>query len=165
MHDILDAHQAIAWDMDHTLVDGPNSEFFRDYIKRHGAKRSFHVVTFRTGGWLEETREELASHGVTDSHIRSIVGVPDRLYYAHSLSSGSGMGSSLYAACGGSAATLAADAEAFQSWKALAAKKLGCTLLVDDLVEIVGPGCAKHGITLLDALTKTGLILPARPAS
>jgi hypothetical protein len=46
-HPVLDEHAVIAWDMDSTLVNGPNSAFFRSYILAHPEKRHV-VITHRT---------------------------------------------------------------------------------------------------------------------
>lgn len=133
---ILDNHKTIAWDVDQTLVNGPNSRFFRDYI-RSNTDKVHYLVTFRTPRfWAEEALEELRSHGLDPTLIAGVSSVPTDLFEAfarrhefpdHPL------------------------LDDFEHWKGMEAARLGCTLLVDDMEQAVIRGCARHSVTFVHA--------------
>ena len=58
-HPVLDQHNVIGWDIDQTLINGPNSVFFCAYILAHPEK-VHHLITFRPPGWDEEIYELFA---------------------------------------------------------------------------------------------------------
>lgn len=139
-HPLLDPHQIIAWDMDQTLIGGPNSEFFRAYILAHPEKEH-HIVTFRTGPsltytevalWRDECVYELNHEGMPHGTIRSISSLPDDLdLFGRVLSS--------------------AEADMMMTWKGKTAKGLGATVLVDDMQSMVERGCERYGVTFVHA--------------
>lgn len=132
----LDPHAVIAWDMDGTLIDGPNGAYFCQYIVANPQKQH-HIVTFRTPrAWAEFSPFELAPYGITRSMIAGIHNVPDELYHAY-------------------AQRLTffqpEKVEAYFEWKGLKSKEIGATVLVDDMPNHVLPGCQKYGITYVDS--------------
>lgn len=140
----LDCHDIIAWDMDGTLVNGPNAAFFRAYILAHPEKQH-HIVTFRTGPaqqdfavkfWHEECVYELHHHGVPHGTIRAVHSCPDDLYHAYAQSR------SFYNP---------EKTQAFMEWKGMKAAEFGATVLVDDMAALVVEGCTKYGIAYVDA--------------
>jgi len=141
-HPILDRHDAIAWDVDKTLVNGPNSEFFCRYVKAHPEKKHV-IVTFRTGAgyirrgqsWAEDAFEEVAVHGLSRKDFAGLLSVPDHLYDA-------------YASADGDAALV----DEFCHWKGQAAASAGCTVLVDDMEPEVIDGCQRHGVAFINSL-------------
>lgn len=132
MGHILDGHDVIAWDMDGTLIDGSHSAVFRDYIAARTDK-IHHVVTFRTPRrWVEEVYEELEGYGVSRDRLAGVHGVPLRLYEAYVRKD----------------PVLTGE---FVRWKGLKARKIGASVLIDDMSELVVPGCVEHGIRFLHA--------------
>jgi hypothetical protein len=146
-HPLLDPHQVIAWDMDGTLVDGPNAEFFRAYILAHPEKEH-HIVTFRTGPaqrfedvefWHEECVFELLHHGVPHGTIKQIHAMPDHLYHAWAQRR---------------SFIQEAEVAKFLDWKGATAAAIGATVMVDDMPGMVKKGCEKSGVTFIDAHSK-----------
>ncbi|RYD65103.1 MAG: hypothetical protein EOP83_08075, partial [Verrucomicrobiaceae bacterium] len=149
-HPLLDPHDTIAWDMDGTLIDGPNSEFFRAYILAHPEKHH-HIVTFRTGPsrrfpdnasalWKDDAIHELLEHGVALDVFKATHGIPEELYSAWA-----------------SRKTLLSEAEvaAYVMWKGKMAAEIGATVMVDDMPGMVKKGCKAHGVVFIDANLET----------
>lgn len=134
-HPLLDDHVSIGWDIDGTLIDGPNADFFRRYILANPDKEH-HLITFRDPVWAERVYEELRPYGIERDHIHSLNPCPQDLYIAYATRK-----SFLdWAKC-----------EAYLHWKGQMAKELGCTVLIDDMATQVIRGCEKHGIVYIDA--------------
>ena len=137
-HSDLDSHQIIAWDMDGTLVDGPNAAFFRKYILANPQKEH-HIVTFRTGPsqagleqtWAQDAIDELESYGVPRGTIKAVHSVPDNLFAAYANSRTLLVGEEL---------------DQFMCWKGKTAKSFGATVLVDDMEMMVIKGCDLHDV-------------------
>ena len=132
-HCILDRHENIAWDIDQTLIGGPNSDRFCEYICAHPEKKH-HLVTFRDPEWAEFALVEL--EGIVPVElIASINAIPQDLW-----SHASGI--------------IRPNDPAvikYKHWKATRAKAIGCTILIDDMAETVEEGCREHDVEFLDA--------------
>ncbi len=155
LHPILDEHAVIAWDMDGTLVDGPNSEFFLDYIRATPHKRH-HVVTFRNKAMAKDVWGELQSHGLdAKALIRSVENCPEPIHDCYMINhrlAGSNERHRYYR----SEPPLTRDefnayVDQFVLWKGLRATQIGATILVDDMPQWVLPGCYEHEVTFLHA--------------
>ncbi len=133
--EILERHKRIAWDIDGTLLGGPNSAFFRDYIQTH-REHEHHLVTFRNPAVVQDTFRELARNGISHAHIASLTNCPPHLWRA--LASPDDSPNS-------------ADRDEALGWKGKVASGKRCTILVDDLADYVATGCARHGVEFLDA--------------
>lgn len=155
MHPILDQHDVIAWDMDGTLVDGPNAAFFLSYIALTPQKRH-HIITFRNRAWADTCWAELRHNGLVEvkTLIRSVESCPELIHdcfmIRHRLDGAEERRRFL------DHRELTRDefethAEAFREWKGERAMILGCTILVDDMAPFVLPGCTKHAVTFLHA--------------
>lgn len=133
----LDPHEAIAWDVDQTLINGPNSEFFCRYIRGNPHKRHF-VVTFRTPhSWAEQALEQIRENGVDPRFISGVSSVPEHLFEAFAQRH----------------VTIdAARLLEFNHWKGMEAARLGCSVLVDDMEEHVILGCQRHRVKFLHSL-------------
>jgi FMN phosphatase YigB (HAD superfamily) len=133
---ILDNHKTIAWDIDETLVNGPNSRFFRDYI-RSNPDKIHHLVTFRTPrSWAEEALDQLRDHGLDPALITGVSSVPVDLFTAFA---------------GRHDCPDHPLLDDFAHWKGMEAARLGCTVLVDDMEDFVIRGCNRHGVTFVHA--------------
>jgi hypothetical protein len=133
---LLDEHRVIAWDMDGTLIEGPNSAFFREYIATRRDKEH-HVVTFRTPQrWVDEVYDELAGFGIRRDWLAGVHGVPVDLYHAYAQQHSFHQPDKV---------------NAFVRWKGLKAKEIGATVLIDDMHDLVVHGCNDHGVCFLHA--------------
>ena len=157
-HPILDKHGIIFWDQDKTLIDGPHSDFFRDYIAHHTEKKHF-IITFRDKDWANDIWEELQEAGLdARRHIQSVENCPEDIYKSFAVE-----------ICGKfdhlteeekawvakvDVATYRRHLSEFLCWKAMRAKELGGTLLVDDLEDWVIHGCKLHGVEFYHSHTK-----------
>jgi hypothetical protein len=146
-HPLLDPHAIIAWDMDGTLIDGPNAKFFRAYILAHPEKQH-HIVTFRTGPalvfaevtmWKDECVYELFHLGVQHGTIAKIHGMPDDLYHAWAQRK---------------TFLQPEKVEQFLDWKGRTAAEIGATVMIDDMPGMVKKGCKNHGVVFIDAHNK-----------
>ena len=156
-HEVLDRHQKIAWDMDGTLVDGPNARFFRDYIAAHPEK-DHHVVTFRNRSWANDIWEELESWGFdAHAHIKSIENCPEEIHDCYMINWRMDGAENRRRHREGPHFTRAEFDDLvrqFPLWKGLRAKEIGCTLLVDDMPSWVVAGCEEHGVEFFHAHTR-----------
>lgn len=161
IHPILDQHDAIAWDMDDTLIGGINSDLFRAYIAQTPHKRH-HVVTFRNKIRASTVWAELNACGLnTKKLIRSVESCPEVFAASHAL---------LHYKAGAEERRvlnnltpdvpreewldfLKENAMRFIEWKAERANTLGCTIIIDDLDHLVLPGCQKYDVAFFHAFT------------
>lgn len=153
-HHILDQHAVIAWDMDKTLVGGPNSKFFRDYIKAHPEK-SHHVVTFRDAEWAKDIEEELAQEGLPFSCILAVHSCPELVHDMHMVNIHpfkADVKKDMIESRLIDQDQLNDFSYRFLEYKGAQAKAIGATVLVDDLVDWCIRGCEKNGVVLLNSL-------------
>lgn len=122
-HPELDKHEIIAWDFDGTLVNGINSQEYREYIIAHPEKKHF-IVTFRNSIMALTIPYELSEVGFNFKHITGVMTNPT--------------GESV------------AD-ETVATYKARAAEFVGATILVDDMPEAASAGCSERNIVFMDA--------------
>lgn len=148
MHPILDQHDAIAWDMDGTLVDGPNSAYFRAYIALTPHKRH-HIVTFRNRAWADTCWAELRHNGLdAPRFIRSVESCPEHFHDCYHVRRDK---EPAFHAIYQDHHNFSLDqfneyADAYSFWKGERAMQMACTILVDDMPQNVLPGCERHGI-------------------
>jgi hypothetical protein len=154
IHPILDQHEAIAWDMDQTLVDGPNSAFFLDYIT-HTPHKRHHVVTFRNKSWANTAWAELRELGLDSAKlIRSVENCPEPIHDCFMIDKKFAGRDERHRYYNGPALTreeFDTNSSLFPLWKAERAKQIGCTILVDDMPQWVKAGCDLHGVQFLHA--------------
>jgi len=144
-HPLLSPHAKIAWDMDGTLVDSPNARFFQHYIIET-PWTEHHVVTFRGLDHVPGVYRQLAEHGVTPDMIAGVHACPQDLRAAYDERNDP------------------VKLDLFLRWKGLTAAGFGCTLLVDDMRELVIKGCEEHGVAYIDSWkTRTFPFVGDRP--
>lgn len=135
--------------MDLTLVDGPNSASLRAYIAAHPEK-THHLVTFRSPKtWAMMALDELEEHGLDRSLIADVHSVPHEHWMAHERHLGA---CEVARARGVESPAMPKDARLYVTFKALTAKRIGATIMVDDKPDHVEAACNEHGIAFLDAL-------------
>ncbi len=131
---ILDQHTILGIDFDGTLVGHPRSNILQQYIVDHPEK-TFHLISFRSHNMVQrlegDLRESTDETGVplTLAHFKEIRCIPDKLYERKALLD---------------------DGREYWGWKAIQCQNLGCTILVDDMYEIVGIFCTELGIPCLN---------------
>lgn len=144
--------------MDQTLIDGPNSEFYRAYIASTPNKQH-HILTFRSHSWANDIWEELNRCGLNSQRlIKSVSNCPDIMHDSfmvdqHNREHGRELDTLLWIMQSG----LTDDqfmkyVEDFPFWKGKMCHEIGATILVDDKPELVIHGCEKYKIAFLDAL-------------
>ena len=153
MHPVLDKHSIIAWDMDNTLINGPNSDYFRDYILRHPEK-SHHIITFRNKTWADMIWGELGRIGFdARTHISAIHNCPEDIHDSFMVT---GSGNIAILNFMHSRRMEMQDFErnitAFPLWKGFKCKQIGASIIIDDMPDFVIPGCSKYDIEFVNAL-------------
>ena len=153
MHPTLQKHSVISWDMDQTLVNGPNSAYFRDYIARHPEKEH-HIVTFRNRSWAEKIPLELESYDFNIKHFSGIHYCPEEIHDSYMIRNSDISIANFLFYRDITKEEFDRNVQLFPYWKGLQSKKIGASVLVDDMPEMVLLGCKEHGIEFLHALDK-----------
>lgn len=163
-HSALNAHKGIGIDIDQTLINGPASLFLQNWVQTYHCEIDLHLVTFRTGRWLDQLPDDVFQFGIQPHMFKGIHSVPvetagpfwDLVQLvgdkrAPNLNQAKWLRSLAYH---GSSEELYDSMEATLAlWKGTKCKELGLTALIDDLEHWVVPGCTLHGVTWIDALT------------
>jgi hypothetical protein len=133
--DIFALHDRLGIDFDGTLIGHPESAQLQQYILDHQDDKKFHIVTFRTTNMRKRMEADLEMStrftGVplTLQHFESIASIPDVLYERKGMFD---------------------DGTEYYGWKARTCDKLGCTILLDDMIRDVGRHCEDLNIVCLD---------------
>lgn len=150
MLNILEKHDRIAWDFDGTLVDGPMSAHFCDFI-RLNPQKEHHIVTFRDLGMARTIPVEIEAYGLTVDAFKGIHTCPPKYWRAFTIARVNPHNWLAAHASGQLPASLAdPDIGRYLFFKGRKAKELGCTVLVDDMADLVAAGCRHHGIEFID---------------
>ena len=156
IHPVLDMHDTIGWDMDQTLIKGPNSKFFRDYVIAHPDK-THRIITFRNKSWADDIFDELDAQGFVNSkqHFVSIENCPENwhdYYMIATLPHHAALRKHLLDTQQVTQEYLDECVHEFLRFKGKRCKETGCTVLVDDLPRWVMPGVNENGIAFVHAL-------------
>ena len=146
----LHKHRKIAFDFDGTLVDGRSSLLIQNYIQNNDDKTYF-IVTFRTPVQAKTIPMELAAHGLSSEWFATVVPMAARLALEFDEDQRIRRNSGLPNIERVSEAALLPGERQVLNWKGFVAKKLGATVLVDDMPAYCAMGCRRFGIRLLDA--------------
>ena len=136
---VLHDHAVIAWDLDDTLVGHRAAQAMAAYIRATPEKRHV-IVTFRGASQRDRVWRDLAP--LDRSHFAALETTDDaeaalvqRLLRQR--------------ARGLLAGPETAEETAYLHWKGRVCARLGASVLVDDMTELVRQGCAAHDILLL----------------
>lgn len=166
-HAVLDQHTAIAWDMDDTLINGPQSWFWRRWIQSNHANRKFCILTYRTAH-IDSVWQELeqCTDPVSPEWFQSVIAIPKILWSEWSsfpsllreIDTEEKMTPILidYVRSKYSYLNIRYMIEvnrAVRSWKAVECKQRGYSLLVEDREQFCKPYCDLLKIKFLNALT------------
>jgi len=158
----LDNHAVIGWDFDLTLHQGPHSTLFRQYIIDNPEKEH-HIITFRDNHTVADIPYYLSQYGYADGVFKTTTNLENSNWYMAYINVEFELDVTVLEP-GETRLTYATElakvtnddlwqqAADLMGWKAKVAKKMGCTILVDDLVEMVADGCKQQGIKLLNAI-------------
>lgn len=150
MFAILETHDRIAWDFDGTLVDGPMSHHFCDFI-RANPQKEHHIVTFRDLGMARAIPYELEPYGLTVAAFKGIHTCPPKYWRAFTMASVNPHNWLAAQRAGTLPASLSdPDIGRYLHFKGRKARELGCTVLIDDMADLVVAGCREHGIEFID---------------
>lgn len=152
---MLDKHQKLAIDFDKTLIQHPNSKGLQQYIVKNSHRKDFFIITFRTGVdftnlWLD--LDLCKETNISKHHFKGAFGIPDWIeeeYYITQLVRYANFGTKQRNHC----------EERYLLWKGYQAKKLGCTVLVDDMTDRVIKGCVKYNVEYVHPDQLTGVIV------
>lgn len=150
---ILDQHEAIGWDFDGTLIRHSRSEAMHAYILANPNKKHV-IVTFRTFGWQERVWQHLAEtypQAPARELFQGVVNIGEDRFFAVDSECDSRIGlhrqhDALRTIDGKIYLT---DIQSYVHWKGEACRHHGLSVLVDDMRDLVLPGCRRHGIEYL----------------
>lgn len=149
---ILDRHAAIGWDFDGTLIRHARSETMHQWIRANPHKKHV-IVTFRTFGWQDRVWQHLADiypNAPARELFQGVVGIEQERFVAvgpedHRIALHR-QHDALRTIDGQIFIT---EIEPYVHWKGEACRRHGLSILVDDMRDLVLPGCRKHGIDYL----------------
>jgi hypothetical protein len=149
----LALHSTLALDMDRTLVDGKNSQHLRNFVHLNHRLKSFFIITFR-GHDSSDVLRELRAQGLDPNAIKDVVYCPlDYSVVELKLASKRMTFIEIREEarkCGIRLDDIERLYQEYVEWKGKMAAHLGCTVLVDDMPEMVLPGCHKHGVQFIN---------------
>lgn len=155
----LSAHRSIAWDIDQTLVGGKFSNEFILFIQSH-PEIEHHLITFRNKDWADEVWSDLKP--------KMGANVRDLFVDVHNCDEDDwhffSVRNSPFGGLTGDPemdTILNAAHDAVMTYKGRKASELGCTILVDDLIQMVHEGCSAYGVSLMNATNGQMVSLPA----
>lgn len=159
-HPLLDPHDCLGIDIDSTLINGPCSRILQEWCRDNHTRKQLHLITFRYGKDFDLAQQDIIEGGAQWEWFRSIHGAPRALFERHyqyvqqtgHIRNNPRKLARAIAHHRIDTEDMARVAREVTLWKGIKCKELGCTALVDDLVEYVQPGCDLHGITLVDSL-------------
>jgi hypothetical protein len=160
-HPILNKHASIGIDVDLTLIDGPCSHFLQSWVWDHYKELDLHLITFRYGVDFDHyLKSDLAEVGMDFNMFKGIHGIPavDAVPF-WLLVNKVGHKNKVYPpkwhrSLKHHKSSPEEYDQLFQvvsTWKGQKCKELGITALVDDLGDMVKPGCDLHGIEWIDS--------------
>lgn len=161
-HKRLNAHTSIGIDIDETLINGPNSRYLQRWVKHYHPTIQMHLVTFRTEDDFDRIEEDLTAAGIELDLFHGIHGIPlDVASEFYKLTAKVGIRGSVpepkwqrtIRYHNVSEDHYESLSEMVKLWKGLKCKELGLTALVDDLEQMVVPGCVRYDIEWINALT------------
>lgn len=148
--DKLARHRKIALDFDGTVVEGASSAAIADYVTQHPDKL-FYIVTFRTPDQAATISHELARAGLSTDLFSQIVPMPRRLAFDFEEDQQFRRAAAMPSIDRVPEDALLPGEHKLLNWKGFIARKLGATVLVDDMPEMSAYGCRKFGVELVDA--------------
>lgn len=163
-HSELNAHKGLGIDIDETLINGPGSFFLQNWVQTYHSELELHLITFRTGKWLDQLADDVYRWGIEPHMFKGIHSVPVETagpFWELCQSVGDKRAKNFNrrkferGLVHHKVTEEQYDAMELELalWKGSKCKELGLTALVDDLEHWVVPGCEAHGVTWINSLT------------
>lgn len=150
--DRLASHRTIAFDLDGTLIDGAASAKLASYIKEHPEK-TFYVVTFRTPDQINTVSSELQNQGLDMNMFEKVVPMPARMVMEFDEDQRTRRNAGMPPMDKAPPDSLFPGELKLVNWKGFVTRRLGATVLVDDMPYLSAPGAKRFGVELIDAAT------------
>ena len=149
---ILDSHNKIAFDFDDTLVYSDCAKFLHNYILDHPEKK-YYIITHRSPSEARSIPNELEKNSpLTKDHFERIIVCPERIKLEFSIDQQMRRSSGLPPIDNQTDIdTMFPGEQKFVNWKGFVAKKLGVSVLVDDLPHLSKQGAERNGVKFIDA--------------
>lgn len=155
----LNKHQIIGLDMDETLIEGPCSYLLREWVKENFIKKELWIITFRTGPYVAQVWGDLAPYRLGREQFAGLKAIPPHLHSDYWLikkgfaykDSNPGKFERFLAANKLTPELAQKKHDALLHWKGEACASVGATVLVDDLPDMVLPGCIANNIQFINA--------------
>jgi len=160
----LDKHTIIGLDWDDTFVGAGSSLRWclpiQQYVTNH-TNKEYHVVTFRNSNATKEIELLVSTHPVLKTVVKSITHLPDSLreIQADALCLGyikqhsKTMFDKYYQDDPKEVDALLQTYDAIITFKARTCAKYSCTVMLDDMPNLVKEGCTRLGIEFVDSKT------------
>lgn len=153
----LNNHRIIGLDMDETLIEGPRSFILQQWVKENCVNKELWVITFRTGPYVAQVWPELARFGIQREAFAGMKALPPKIYTDYHLVKKGFVYKDTNPAkferfLQANNLTLRQAEEKFNAlthWKGEACASVGATVLVDDLPNMVLPGCQANGVKFI----------------
>ena len=158
---MLNFHNNIGVDIDETLIGAnPRKIKLWNFIKSNTNKK-YWLITFRTGSFLDQAYSdiEFESQGrITKNNFEGLYGIPPELSIAfHRVDpfirfrkANPRKWERIHARIP-NFDQLVKQYDLSREWKGKKCHELGCTILIDDNIKAVLPGCEKYNIVLLNS--------------
>jgi hypothetical protein len=153
----LNDHKIIGLDMDETLVGGPCSYILREWVKENFINKELWIVTFRVGVYVPQVWSELASFHINRRQFAGLKSLPNALFNDYCevkkafkyKDTNPNKFQRFLNAHKWTEEEAQRKHDALLHWKGETCASIGATVLVDDLPEMVIPGCKANNITLI----------------
>lgn len=154
---VLDNHKIIGLDMDKTLIEGPCSYPLRQWVKENFLQKEIWIITFRTGPYVAQVWNDLAPFQLSREQFAGMKALPPKIYTEYNevkkafryKDTNPGKFQRFLAANKWTEEEAIRKHDALLHWKGEACASVGATVLVDDLPELVLPGCNTNGVTFV----------------
>lgn len=158
---ILNSHNNIGVDIDETLIGAnPRKIKLWKFIENNPNKK-YWLITFRTGAFLDQAYSDIENETggrLTRNTFQGIYGIPSDLSIAfHRVDpfirfrkSNPKKWERIHSYIP-NFDELVKQHDLSQEWKGKKCSELGCTILIDDNIKAVLPGCEKYNVALLDS--------------
>jgi hypothetical protein len=144
MIDQLLAYDSIAWDFDGTLHDHAKSALMQAFIKNHPQKQHY-IVTFRTHGDQKRVFHQLRDRyhdAPGPEHFVDVLNISDKAWEQFDYVTEQRISNLV-------TGVLTLPETYYMEWKGMICHRLKIPVLVDDMRDLVLPGCLKYGIDYL----------------
>lgn len=169
-HPLLNKHTKLGIDIDSTLINGPCSGLLQRWVWEHYQDLDLHLVTFRYGADFSYIERDILEHGLNLNMFKGVHGIDRELAMpfwllqnkvGFRIPESEDKNAMVRRAKWLRGLGYAKSSEdeflrlhaSVADWKGLKCKELGLTALVDDLEDMVLPGCTTHGVEWINALT------------